>query len=313
MILEQNRLDLLQSSLKLKRPVQSLRFKGPKGLPESQTRPLIQEMECKATLMAIESKKRDIRILESQIKRLKLKDNSVISEPNLRLLHIQQKKLCKKLDFLKKCDDTKFSELKSRKFIPRTSTEYQQTLSSYKSKKKAKAKARKLRKKESSINLRAQHALDNFLVINLTDLDIPKFSIAILSYGSGWIPTPKFNKLQYKIDCNNIANKQGWKSLFHGSDKVNDLPPDLLKKPVTATCTDFKDPVVKLVHGDITNFADNVTVKKMSSNMNKFEREGLDWLVKAVKDGKLAITEADKGGAIIIVTPDVIKRSLRIN
>ena len=41
--------------------------------------------------------------------------------------------------------------------------------------------------------------------------------------------------------------------------------------------------------------------------MLNIEREGLSWLEKNVKEGRIAITLADKGGSVIITTPDVIR------
>ena len=54
-------------------------------------------------------------------------------------------------------------------------------------------------------------------------------------------------------------------------------------------------------------FVENFRPKKAESNMNRFEKEGYNWLKKAVNEGTIAITSADKGGAVIIVTPKIIK------
>ena len=69
--LEKSRLRLLNSSLSLKRPVQSLRIRGLNGLNDSDSRRLTQECETKATLQAILCKKRDIRILEKKLSKMK--------------------------------------------------------------------------------------------------------------------------------------------------------------------------------------------------------------------------------------------------
>ena len=41
--------------------------------------------------------------------------------------------------------------------------------------------------------------------------------------------------------------------------------------------------------------------------MNRFDNEGLDWLLKAVKNQLIAITVADKGGSVLIVRPEIIQ------
>ena len=55
--------------------------------------------------------------------------------------------------------------------------------------------------------------------------------------------------------------------------------------------------------------ANNAIPSKVKANMNIFERQGLRWLIDAVKAGKIAITSADKGGAILVVSPDNIERT----
>ena len=76
----------------------SLRVSGLKALPEDQARCLIQEIETKATLRAIENKQIQIKLLGKQIEAIKKEDPlspELIKDQKLR--HIQQKKLRKKL------------------------------------------------------------------------------------------------------------------------------------------------------------------------------------------------------------------------
>ena len=307
--LEVNRLSLLRKCLATKRPVQSLRVNGLKALPEEQARSLLQEVETKATLRAIENKTRQINILGKQIANIR-RDHPDSPEliKDSKLLHIQQKKLLKKIKFLEECDNTKFSEWKVKKrVVAVTVDQFNKKVSTKKLKRKLKAKARKNRKIEKAIKERAKKALEKNLVVNLTDLDIPDYSIAVLSYGPGWIPCPSFDEMQFKVDGYNAANKQAWKAVFKNIDQANEVPMDLLKKPVTAPCTLFEDPAIKSAKDNIVNFVDNFKPKKLQSNMNRYEREGYVWLKKAVNEGQIAITSADKGGAIIIVTPQLIK------
>ena len=73
-------------------------------------------------------------------------------------------------------------------------------------------------------------ALRDNLVVNLSDIEVPKYSIAILSYGPGWIPSPSLNPLQFKIDCLNAANKQSWVALYKDKPSQSTLLSELLKK-----------------------------------------------------------------------------------
>ena len=279
-----------------------------KGLPEDQAQCLIQEIETKATLRAIENKQRQLNILVKQIEEVKQSDpDSPELLKDFKLLSAQQKKLLKKAAFLKDCEELKFSSWKKKKVSSMSVEQYNQKVSTKKLKKKLQAKARKDRRKERQIKERAESAIARNLVINLTNINVPLFSIAVLSYGPGWIPCPKFDDMQFKVDGYNAGNKQCWKAVFKDSETSNDVPMSLLKKPVTSPCFDVEDSAIKSVKENITTFVENFKPKRLQSNMNRFEKEGYNWLKKAVNDGTVAITSADKGGAVIIVTPDLVK------
>ena len=128
------------------------------------------------------------------------------------------------------------------------------------------------------------------------------FSLAILSYGPGFIPTPDFNDLQYRLDVSNTVNKLAWRLELGATDAVTEVPPVLLKKPVTANC-EVKDKTMNKIGSLLTSFAENVVPNKPPRNMNKFEREGWHWLIRAVKKKSIMISSADKGNAVVIVTP----------
>lgn len=308
--LEVNRLNLLQKCLSLKRPIQSLRANGLNGLPADQAQTLLQEVETKATLRAIENKRRDINILDKTIATLKrTQPLSPELKKDCKLLHIQQKKLAKKIAFMMKCEESKFGDWKKKKCTSVSVDQHKKKISVRKLKKKVRAKKRKERRLQRKLTERANSALERNLVVNLTSLEIPLFSIAILSYGPGWIPCPRFDEDQFKLDGFNAANKQGWKAMFKDSEGLtsSDIPAKLLKKQVTSPCLEFKDPAIRGVKEDAVNFVENFKPKKLQNNMNRFEREGYDWLRKSVREGSIAITSADKGGAVIIVTPDLIK------
>ena len=307
--LETSRLQLLRKCLDWKRPIASLRVKGLRGMPEDQAQSLIQEMETKAVLRAIENKQRQIRILSKQIDYLRRVDpESTDLIVDHRLLHIHQKKLDKKITFLARCDDTKFATWQKKKKVRvDTVAQFNQKASEARRKKKARARARKDRRKDRQIRARALDALERNLVVNLSEVEIPLYSVAILSYGPGWIPCPKFDDVQFKLDGYNAANKQAWKAIFKDSTGSNDLPVELLKKPITSLCSKIDDSAIKTVRDNIVTFVETVQPKKCQPNMNRFEKEGYDWLKKAVSEGTIAVTSADKGGAIIIVTPEIIK------
>ena len=50
--------------------------------------------------------------------------------------------------------------------------------------------------------------------------------------------------------------------------------------------------------------------KKFKSNLSKDERDGLKWLRDMTKKEKISVVQADKGGAILIVTPDLLRKKV---
>ena len=48
--------------------------------------------------------------------------------------------------------------------------------------------------------------------------------------------------------------------------------------------------------------------KPKSKNLNKTESRGLKWLENMIKHNKLAVVAADKGGAVLLVDPDMLQR-----
>ncbi len=43
-------------------------------------------------------------------------------------------------------------------------------------------------------------------------------------------------------------------------------------------------------------------------NLSKDELKGLRWLERKVSEGKIAVTKADKGGATILINPDILRK-----
>ena len=307
--LERNRLWFLLKCQPFKRPPQSLRVSGVNALPDEKGRRLIQEFETKALQCAIDEKVKLIAKLEA-----KLSLQTVKLEVDCGLVASNRKKLYKKLMFFEECELTKWEdwEKKNISLIKLSScTQDRNVAVSRKMKRKIRSKRRKLFKKEAALKSTARYALENNLVRNLTTVEVPLFSIAVLSYGPGFIPTPTLDRSQFKVDALNAANKQVWSAVYNdsSSSNVNIVPPSLLKNAVTASAPTVNDRAVNQSREMMKNFASSVNAPKCKSKLDKFELEGLQWLQAAVKTKKIAITEADKGGCILIVTPDLIVTS----
>ena len=304
--LEKDRLSFLLNCINFKRPPQSLRVRGLNGLCEENGRLLVQEVESRALQCAIKAKYELIAKLE-----LDLQKHTSRLDVDRGLVALNKKKLNKKLAFFRVCENTKWSEWRKKhvNFLP-SDTQGRCVALTKKLKRRIRSRRRKLYKKHKTIVDTARYALENNFVRNISGVEVPLYSIAVLSYGPGWIPPPEANIDQLRIDALNAANKQTWSAVFKDSDRTDEVVPlSLLKNDVTKSAPLFKDPVVNKSRDTIINFASNVSPKPCKQRLNKFEREGLQWLKRAVKTKKIAITQADKGGCILIVNPDLIVSS----
>ena len=171
-----------------------------------------------------------------------------------------------------------------------------------KAKRKVKSRTRKFRKRKQLLIERAERALEKNLVINFTDVEVPKLSIAILSYGPGFITNPIFNPLQFKLDSTNASHKLAWRTELGANDSQPPIPPTLLKRDITMPCS-TKNKTVNSLASSLRDFGESFVPRNARTNLNRFEKEGLLWLKKAIREEKIIVTSADKGGAVLIVTP----------
>ena len=68
--------------------------------------------------------------------------------------------------------------------------------------------------------------------------------------------------------------------------------------------------VERLVTAHDAQLANERQKKIPKSNLSKEEQDGLKWLKEMTAKDKLSVVQADKGGAILIVTPDLLKKKV---
>ena len=68
--------------------------------------------------------------------------------------------------------------------------------------------------------------------------------------------------------------------------------------------------VDRLVKAHDAALANKKTKISQETNLSKEELNGLTWLQKKTEEGKISVVQADKGGAILIVTPDLLKKKV---
>ena len=87
------------------------------------------------------------------------------------------------------------------------------------------------------------------------------------------------------------------------------VPPSLRRKRVHIP-GDSGDVIVDTIKNEILSRVDLLKPNKTRSNLSKPERDGLNWILREIKNGELRmyIVQVDKGGAVFVVTKSYILR-----
>ena len=190
----------------------------------------------------------------------------------------------------------------------------------------------------------AKKALETGSVVILINEEIPKGAIAALGKGLNFIPTPNQNIEELRLDMRLVTNKTlnvSKKNLEKETSKINILnnnmrPPtenSLEKEPSEVStmsnnmCLPAKmrrkkySPVkespelaVNNITNQLSSQLDLELVKKKypkkRQNLTNDEKDGLNWLIRMTNADKLSVVRADKGGAILIVYPELLKKKV---
>ena len=317
---EKMRLMFLVSCKALKRPPPTLRFNGCLGLHDDMRIKLISEMESKSLNKAIVEKKKQIKVLESIIKTTKKSTGSVLTKQKRKKI---QKKFNRKINFYKKQDEDKWKNwpCKDSKKITKKKTNASKT-------------KKNLKRKFNQIKKEANNLLKNGSVRVLMELDVPPEAIAVLGKGLGFVPTPKEDDIELRLEArrciNNIIND------VNKHAKMEELNSEGLEDVITSNddlvSSSFSLPSklrqVSYFQKSLNkpNAERNFMVQKVKENLNSlkykkskqikrnlsfFERKGLDWLSKKVMNEEIFISEADKGGAILIVSKYLLEEKMK--
>lgn len=308
---EKLRLSFLRKCRILKRPPPSLRVSGANALSGN---------EKLMNLSITETRNLDIAIglKVTQVKEVTLKVRSDPDTPKDPLpkedvIHLKQHYL-NKSNFYESQNHTKWKDwpqktayvLTQVKKLGRTNKNF---------KKKTNSQQRKTEKQ-------AIRALKSGSVILLTEDEVPAGAIALLGKGLGYIPTPKIDKISTRLDMRLLTNKLLNQSNFNLREKSNvttdkkaeddidkfTIPQKLRRKVYTSAQASSDNIVNESVKRMSTLLDDKLRDSKDSStsNLSTDERKGLKWLQNRIDNGSIAITKADKGGATLIVTPQLL-------
>ena len=136
--------------------------------------------------------------------------------------------------------------------------------------------------------------------------------------GVGFVPSgSKFDGLKLQeqlqaamVSVNNVAVSLESPNVTEGSQPEDSkiAPKGLSKHQCMFRQNICKDKVVSQLYQEVVNFGEHFKpTGKPRFNLNRLEHAGLKELTKLVKDGKIVICQADKGGMIVLLPPDQVK------
>ena len=157
--------------------------------------------------------------------------------------------------------------------------------------------------------------VNNGLVVNLTDIVLPDCALLYLSKGSSFVPAVPASKHDIVYDTNEFIRKLHWRTLFNTTTSNNSQNGAVVSQVVhpKLRLKSNKWPIInnKLldnVCSKITNLVNTLEITKITkyNNLSFLEKKGLLWCIKMKQTNKIHFSQADKGGAIVLMNPDTV-------
>ena len=154
-------------------------------------------------------------------------------------------------------------------------------------------------------------------MVVLVEEDVPAGSIAVLGKGFGYVPTPQIDvseeRLQMRQTVNRIMNESRKRCREENVNTDYEQLPSQLRQAsyhLSAPAPDrqVNTIVERLVTAHDASLVNKKSVNNQKKNLSKEELDGLKWLQEMTSENKLSVVQADKGGAILLVTPDLIRK-----
>ena len=255
---------------------------------------------------AIRNKLDEIATLSEKIKSDNIAYVPLSKKDSLNL----KKHFDKKIAFYQKQDLTKWEDW------PPKPIKIIQSQSKAETKKRRNYKRRWVQKRRKT-EKDAKRALESGSVVILVNDTVPLGAIALLGKGLGFIPIPKLNIEESRLDMRLATNK----ILYHSHRKLNNpyntspkehiMPPRYRRKNYTKAQPSF-EPAINTITDTMASELDHglrtAVQTHPKSNLTYDEQKGLSWLNDNISKDKISVVPADKGGAILIVYPDLLKK-----
>ena len=197
-------------------------------------------------------------------------------------------------------------------------------------KQKKKREKVSLQKKEH-LKVKLDRIKTSNLVQNFSNEEIPDEVYFYLALGSGFVPTKVHDKHDFIFDAKIFCRKLAW-SLFYNeqytAENIDTNNPQTAisghqnassDSEIAGWCTparlkiqgksfpELNNKLFDKVMNKILSDVDGISLsEKRWDNLTYLERQGLLWCRKAIRERRLYITKADKGGAMLILDAELV-------
>ena len=299
--IQKARLRFLTNCRYRKRPPPSLRINGASSLEMSEKIKSFSALESELLNTAIVNKQEIIKRLSADVK-----SNNLPKDPlPQKDCKAMRDHFAKKQYFYRRQDSTKWKDW-PQKFAPK------QQPSNRKRTNFKKRAARNRRKLEKT----AKRLIEEGSIVVLINEEIPDEAISVLGKGLGFVPTPAVNIEDIRLDMRLTTSR----ILTHAKSSVDrglllptDPRPSKLHKKYYGPKSPSPDPSVNEITDTMSHDLDSRLRRKKDlkprlSNLSKEELKGLKWLEEKTRENEICVIEADKGGAILIVYPELLRK-----
>ena len=226
----------------------------------------------------------------------------------------------KKIAFFKQQDHSKW-----KNFSQKPKSCFAESKKTYNKVKNFKKRTNRRRRKLEKF---VKKVLEDGSVVSLINEDMPQGAIAVLGRGLGFIPTPSVIIEEISLDMRHTINRilsSSWSSLTdqpEPSPPTDKIPQKLsqkyygLQKPAPdQAVNEVVDSMARDLDSRLKSQARDLDSQKKlkkpgNSNLSLEERKGLKWLEDMITKNKLSVVSADKGGATLIVHPELLRRKV---
>ena len=170
-------------------------------------------------------------------------------------------------------------------------------------------------RKQDHLQKKVDDIINNNIVINLSSYDIPDQAYLYLAYGLGFVPSQRCSKEDLTFDVNDFLRKLSWRAYFkeNPTPDEDNIPREDIHKDLripSKAHPHYKNPLFEEVKTKINGWLGNFEPTEPPKNLSPEAIRGKNLLEKMIKDDKILVTKADKGGAILILDVDVVREKL---